>query len=168
MSSTSTAVPHDTTNPPSNSSPPPKNPSPRSPSLNLGATQSLGKAPTTSSSMQNLRSSVSLGGSSKPSPSAGGKIRTAGLSQQNLPATFAATLKENCPPLPPQLLRKLSTKDTATSVGKVSGGKNSLNMNICRNQGLLYHRTCKPDFLSSWPSLNSYQNKGKFLVQCQY
>ena len=24
------------------------------------------------------------------------------------------------------------------------------------NQGLLYHRTCKPDFLCSWPSLNSY------------
>ena len=23
-------------------------------------------------------------------------------------------------------------------------------------QGLLYHRTCKPDFLCSWPSLNSY------------
>ena len=23
-------------------------------------------------------------------------------------------------------------------------------------QGLLYHRTCKPDFLGSWPSLNSY------------
>ena len=28
--------------------------------------------------------------------------------------------------------------------------------NIIRYQGLLYHRTCKPDFLSSWPSLNSY------------
>ena len=25
-------------------------------------------------------------------------------------------------------------------------------------QGLLYHRTCKPDFLCSWPSLNSYLN----------
>ena len=24
------------------------------------------------------------------------------------------------------------------------------------NQGLLYHRTCKGDFLCSWPSLNSY------------
>ena len=24
------------------------------------------------------------------------------------------------------------------------------------SQGLLYHRTCKPDFLFSWPSLNSY------------
>ena len=24
------------------------------------------------------------------------------------------------------------------------------------NLGLLYHRTCKPDFLCSWPSLNSY------------
>ena len=23
-------------------------------------------------------------------------------------------------------------------------------------QGLLYHRTCKPEFLCSWPSLNSY------------
>ena len=27
---------------------------------------------------------------------------------------------------------------------------------ITLNQGLLYHRTCKPDFLCSWPSLNSY------------
>ena len=25
-----------------------------------------------------------------------------------------------------------------------------------RLQGLLYHRTCVPDFLCSWPSLNSY------------
>ena len=24
------------------------------------------------------------------------------------------------------------------------------------NQGLLYYRTCKPDFLCSWASLNSY------------
>ena len=35
-------------------------------------------------------------------------------------------------------------------------------------QGLLYHRTCKPDFLFNLPSLNSYINKGKFLIQCQY
>ena len=27
---------------------------------------------------------------------------------------------------------------------------------IWYKQGLLYHRTCKPDFLCSWPSLNSY------------
>ena len=27
---------------------------------------------------------------------------------------------------------------------------------ICTCQGLLYHRTCKPDFLCSWPMLNSY------------
>ena len=27
---------------------------------------------------------------------------------------------------------------------------------IYDDQGLLYHRTCKPDFLCSWPSLNSY------------
>ena len=35
-------------------------------------------------------------------------------------------------------------------------------------QGLLFHRTCKPDFLCSWPSLNSYLkiNKGKFLREC--
>ena len=26
----------------------------------------------------------------------------------------------------------------------------------CQQQGLLYHRTCKPDFMCSWPSLNSY------------
>ena len=26
----------------------------------------------------------------------------------------------------------------------------------CYSQGLLYHRTCKRDFLCSWPSLNSY------------
>ena len=25
-----------------------------------------------------------------------------------------------------------------------------------RYQGLLYYRTCKPDFLCRWPSLNSY------------
>ena len=29
-------------------------------------------------------------------------------------------------------------------------------INLSRNQGLPYHRTCKPDFLYSWPSLNSY------------
>ena len=27
---------------------------------------------------------------------------------------------------------------------------------FCLCQGLLYHRTCKPDFLCSWPSLKSY------------
>ena len=27
---------------------------------------------------------------------------------------------------------------------------------FCVRQGLLYQRTCKPDFLCSWPSLNSY------------
>ena len=27
---------------------------------------------------------------------------------------------------------------------------------IWHDQGLLYHRTCKHDFLCSWPSLNSY------------
>ena len=27
---------------------------------------------------------------------------------------------------------------------------------IAMYQGLLYHRTCKPNFLCSWPSLNSY------------
>ena len=29
-------------------------------------------------------------------------------------------------------------------------------MKLYTVQGLLYHRTCKPDFLCSWPSLNSY------------
>ena len=33
-------------------------------------------------------------------------------------------------------------------------------------QGLLYHRTCKRDLLCSWPSLNSYLKKGKFLMEC--
>ena len=33
---------------------------------------------------------------------------------------------------------------------------NTLNRFIYYSQGLLYHRTCKPDFLCSWPSLNSY------------
>ena len=27
---------------------------------------------------------------------------------------------------------------------------------IRHSQGLLYHRTCKHDFLCNWPSLNSY------------
>ena len=27
---------------------------------------------------------------------------------------------------------------------------------LSSGQGLLYHRTCKPDFLCSWPSINSY------------
>ena len=36
---------------------------------------------------------------------------------------------------------------------------------IYQYQGLLYHRTCKPDLLCSWPS---YLNKGKFLLQCPY
>ena len=31
-----------------------------------------------------------------------------------------------------------------------------LNIHICVYQGLLYYRTCKRDFLCSWPSLNSY------------
>ena len=31
---------------------------------------------------------------------------------------------------------------------------NSLNLGL--SQGLLYHRTCKRDFLCRWPSLNSY------------
>ena len=35
--------------------------------------------------------------------------------------------------------------------------------NLGGYQGLLYHRTCKPDFLCSWPSLNSYLNKGIFI-----
>ena len=30
------------------------------------------------------------------------------------------------------------------------------------NQGLLYHRTCKPDFLCSWPLLNSYLKLREF------
>ena len=29
-------------------------------------------------------------------------------------------------------------------------------MKLYTVQGLLYHKTCKPDFLCSWPSLNSY------------
>ena len=29
-------------------------------------------------------------------------------------------------------------------------------MYICYSQGLLYHRTCKSDFLCRWPSLNFY------------
>ena len=31
-----------------------------------------------------------------------------------------------------------------------------VNTDKCRDQGLLYHRTCKRNFLCSWPSLNSY------------
>ena len=38
--------------------------------------------------------------------------------------------------------------------------------NLFSTQRLLYHRTCKRDFLCSWPSLNSYLNKGKFLREC--
>ena len=32
----------------------------------------------------------------------------------------------------------------------------AINFCIALCQGLLYHRTCKRDFLCSWPSLNSY------------
>ena len=35
-------------------------------------------------------------------------------------------------------------------------GSGALSSVLWRAQGLLYHRTCKPDFLCSWPSLNSY------------
>ena len=35
-------------------------------------------------------------------------------------------------------------------------GKEGQKRNLVFGQGLLYHRTCKPDFLCSWPSLNSY------------
>ena len=35
-------------------------------------------------------------------------------------------------------------------------GKYAVLVYIYIYQGLLYHRTCKPDFLCSWPSLNSY------------
>ena len=30
---------------------------------------------------------------------------------------------------------------------------------FCLNQGLLYHRTYKPDFLSYWPSLIKFLSK---------
>ena len=33
---------------------------------------------------------------------------------------------------------------------------------IRRTQGLLYHSACKPDFLCSWPSLNSYIKSREF------
>ena len=40
---------------------------------------------------------------------------------------------------------------------ELMGKRNLLIFSIFREyQGLLYHRTCKPDFLCSWPSLNSY------------
>ena len=44
----------------------------------------------------------------------------------------------------------------------------SIYIYIYNFQGLLYHRTCKSDFLCSLPSLNSYLHKGNFLMQCQY
>ena len=33
---------------------------------------------------------------------------------------------------------------------------NAIYIDIYTYQGLLYHRTCKRDFLCSWPALNSY------------
>ena len=39
---------------------------------------------------------------------------------------------------------------------KIEKQNGNRNMFIYLIQGLLYHRTCKSDFLCSWPSLNSY------------
>ena len=42
-------------------------------------------------------------------------------------------------------------------VGKVTAQSNlNLPAGMATTKALLYHRTCKPDFLCSWPSLNSY------------
>ena len=57
-------------------------------------------------------------------------------------ATDGKTLRGRtpwCPPAPPSCWSSLTAL-----------------LEVRRNQGLLYHRMCKPDFLCSWPSLNSY------------
>ena len=41
--------------------------------------------------------------------------------------------------------------------------KDTVQWNKNKKQGLLYHRTCKRDFLRSWPSLNSYLKQREFL-----
>ena len=50
--------------------------------------------------------------------------------------------------------------------GHSKTGKEPQNVNLFNeiycNKGLLYHRTCKRDFLFSWLSINSYLKKGYF------
>ena len=48
----------------------------------------------------------------------------------------------------------VNAKDAATTGALVHLREKIFKLGII--QGLLYHRTCKPDFLFSWPSLNSY------------
>ena len=46
--------------------------------------------------------------------------------------------------------------NTSTQDLSAFKNKSSNNSSLWSVQWLMYHRACKPDFLCSWPSLNSY------------